>query len=126
MFLEKCKVANYDIIVTSTFRDLECQRILYEQGRTRPGKIVTNAKPGYSFHNYKVAFDIVPIINGKLIWHTTGEAKNIWIAIGIIGKKCGLEWAGDWSKFKEYPHFQFTNGKKISDFLEEFNHGKTK
>jgi peptidoglycan L-alanyl-D-glutamate endopeptidase CwlK len=30
----------------------------------------------------------------------------LWWHVGRIGKSLGLEWAGDWTKFKEFPHFQ--------------------
>ena len=29
---------------------------------------------------------------------------------GQLGKKIGLEWAGDWTSFREFPHFQLTGG----------------
>jgi peptidoglycan L-alanyl-D-glutamate endopeptidase CwlK len=40
-------------------RTLEEQEELFAKGRTKPGKKVTNAKPGQSYHNYGLAFDIV-------------------------------------------------------------------
>ena len=113
-FINKCK---YDILITSTYRDNEAQASLYAQGRTAPGRIITKAKPGYSFHNYRVAFDIVPVINGKPVWGTNGKYLEIWMDVGKIGKECGLEWAGDWVVFKEFPHFQYTRGISIRQFL---------
>src|SRR5699024_12775874 len=35
------------------------QNALYAPGRTKPGKIVTNARSGQSLHNYGVAFDMI-------------------------------------------------------------------
>ena len=106
-FIEECKKAGIDILITSTLRDNEAQTVLYNQGRTiesktKGEKIVTNAKAGQSFHNYGVAFDVVPLANGKPDWNNT----ILWIKIGHIGKTVGLEWAGTWKNFKEYPHFQ--------------------
>lgn len=115
-FIEICKDHNIDILVTSTYRDCESQDELYAQGRTKPGKIVTNAKGGQSFHNWKVAFDVVPIINGKPVWSTKGVDLELWNQIGEIGEHCGLEWAGRWKKFKEMAHFQYTNGLTLKDF----------
>jgi len=110
--ISKCKEANIDLLVTSTYRDHASQNALYEQGRTKPGKIVTNAKGGQSFHNFRCAVDVVPIVNGKPVW----DAKNpLWQHIGAIGKSCGLEWAGEWRRFKEYPHFQYTGGLTLAD-----------
>lgn len=114
-FVNQCKASGYDLLVTSTYRDDESQAKLYSQGRTEDGAIVTNAKAGQSMHNYRVAFDIVPIRNGKCVWGTGDKDLQTWKAIGAIGKGCGLEWAGDWTSFKEYPHFQYTNGLTIAE-----------
>lgn len=111
-----CAIEGINILITSTYRDFECQDSLYAQGRTLPGKIVTNAKAGQSFHNWRVAFDIVPLVNGKPVWSTKGEALKTWLRVGEIGVSLGLEWAGNWKKFKEFPHFQFTNGLTLADF----------
>lgn len=111
-FIADCKIAGIDILVTSTYRDVESQNMLYAQGRTMPGKIVTNAKGGDSFHNYKCAIDIVPLINGKPNWD---GSHPVWKQIGQIGKVNGLEWAGNWEHFKELCHFQYTGGLSLDD-----------
>lgn len=106
-FLAAAKAAGIDLLVTSTYRDNESQNALYAQGRTAPGKIVTNAKAGQSWHNYRCAVDVVPIVNGKPCW----DVKHpVWQQVGALGKQAELEWAGDWKRFKEYPHFQYTGG----------------
>jgi len=105
-FVEAAKTKGIDLLVTSTYRDSESQNALYAQGRTTPGNIVTRAKAGQSWHNHRCALDVVPLINGKAVW----DDQAIWKQIGEIGKSCGLEWAGDWKTFKEYPHFQYTSG----------------
>lgn len=110
-FIERCKEAGVDVLVTSTYRDHESQNALYAQGRTAPGKIVTKAKGGQSFHNHKVAFDVVPLVNGKAIWNDEG----LWHKIGQIGQEVGLEWGGNW-KFQDKPHFQYTGGLTLADF----------
>lgn len=115
-FLDRCEEAGIDILVTSTYRDSESQAALYAQGRGRPGKRVTNAKPGQSYHNWQVAFDVVPLRNGKPVWGTTGPDKLLWEKIGAIGESVGLEWAGRWTRFPEYAHFQFTGGLTLADF----------
>lgn len=114
-FLTKCHENGIDLIVTSTYRDFESQTALYNQGRTTPGKKVTNAKAGQSWHNYRCAVDVVPLRNGKPVWGTTGADWELWEAVGNIGKSVGLEWAGDWKSFKEYAHFQYTGGLTLAD-----------
>ena len=116
LFLAKCNAAGIDVLVTSTYRDNASQDALYAQGRSTPGKIVTNAKAGQSFHNWRVAFDVVPLRAGKPVWSTAGLDAELWEQAGKIGEGVGLEWAGRWSRFKEMAHFQFTGGLKLSDF----------
>lgn len=112
-WLKECDKQGHDVLVTSTYRDFESQNALYAQGRTKPGKKVTNAKAGQSFHNYGVAIDFVPIINGKPDWNNIDNFKKI----ADIAKKFGFEWAGDWKgRFIEYAHIQYTNGLNLSDF----------
>lgn len=107
----RAKQEGIDLIVTSTYRDHEAQAALYAQGRTRPGKIVTNAKPGYSIHNYRLAFDVVPVAGGKAIWNDI----PLWARVGKLGQEVGLEWGGAWKTFRDRPHFQWTNGLSVRD-----------
>lgn len=116
-FIRKCKSQNIDILITSTYRDAASQNALYAQGRTAPGKKVTNAKAGQSFHNWKCAFDFVPIVNGKPNWNDTA----LYTKCGEIAESVGLEWAGRWKTFKELAHCQYTGGLTLKDFQQ----GKT-
>ena len=112
-FKVECMKHDIDILITSTYRDHESQDAIYAQGRTKPGKRVTNARGGQSFHNWRVAFDFVPIINGKAQWSDIATFKKC----GKIAKSIGLEWSGDWSgRMREYAHCQWTNGLTIKDF----------
>lgn len=113
-FEQACEDAGIDILVYCTYRSNEEQNALYAQGRTKAGKIVTYARGGQSKHNHTVggvpsslAFDCVPLRGGRPVWgRTNAEDLALWVKVGKIGKSCGLEWAGDWKKFKEFPHFQ--------------------
>jgi peptidoglycan L-alanyl-D-glutamate endopeptidase CwlK len=111
--LAACESEGIDLLVTCTFRSHAEQAALYAQGRTAPGRIVTNAKPGQSKHNNlegstpaALAFDVVPLKDGKPVWGTSGVDGQVWQRVGAIGKAQGLDWAGDWRTFKEYPHFE--------------------
>lgn len=115
-FVAKCKANGIDVLITSTYRDFESQQALYDQGRSmaskaRGEKIVTNAKAGQSFHNWRVAFDFVPIIYGKACWNDS----SIFNRCGVIAESIGLEWAGRWSTFKELAHCQYTGGLTLAD-----------
>jgi peptidoglycan L-alanyl-D-glutamate endopeptidase CwlK len=109
LFINKCKDNNIDVIITSTYRDAESQDSLYAQGRTTPGKKVTNAKAWQSYHNFKVAFDFCPVVNGKAQWNDTATFTKC----GEIAESLGLEWAGRWKSFKELAHCQYTEGKTL-------------
>lgn len=116
-FIDLCDEAGIDILVTSTYRDSESQAALYAQGRSKPGPRKTNAKPGQSFHNWQVAFDVVPLRNGKPVWSTKGADGQLWQKIGAIGESVGLEWSGRWTgRMVEFAHFQYTGGLKLADF----------
>jgi len=113
-FIAAASAKGIDLLVTSTYRDNESQDALYAQGRTTPGNIVTRAKAGQSWHNWRCALDVVPLVNGKAIW----DDQALWKQVGEIGKSCGLEWAGDWVTFKEFPHFQYTGGLTLAQLQQ--------
>jgi len=48
-FIALCQDNNIDLLITSTYRDIESQDALYAQGRTTKGHVVTNAKGGESY-----------------------------------------------------------------------------
>ncbi|MCR1900102.1 M15 family metallopeptidase [Irregularibacter muris] len=55
-FLERCEENGLDVRITETYRTQARQDILYEQGRTTPGLVVTWTKN--SKHTKRRAFDI--------------------------------------------------------------------
>lgn len=113
LFIQHCKDIGIDVIVTSTYRDDESQDALYAIGRTVPGKKVTNVEGGHSFHNYRVAFDFVPVVNGKAVWND----PTLWNRCGNIAEQLGLEWGGAWEHFPDAPHCQDTGGYTIAQYL---------
>lgn len=110
-FLDLCAAAGLDVLIYCTFRSPAEQAQLYAQGRTVPGAIVTNARPGESLHNAvdaagnpaARAFDGVPMRAGKPVW---AKGDPLWKTYGALGEKAGLEWAGRWISFQEFPHLQ--------------------
>jgi len=89
--------------ITSGYRTYSEQATLYQQGRNgNPGRIVTNAPPGYSNHNFALAFDVTLFDeNGSPIWES-----GLYQTIGKIGRGIGLLWGGDWTHADE-PHFEY-------------------
>ena len=96
----------FDWGVTSTYRDQEFQNNLYEQGRTKPGKVVTWTR--HSRHTARRAWDIVvKDKDGNLVWDVKADtnADNIpdYKQLAGIGKSMGLHCGadyGDWCHFE--------------------------
>jgi len=89
------------IKVISGLRTYAEQNDLYAQGRTKPGNIVTNARGGYSNHNFGIAFDI-GVFEGSSYKDESPKYK----AVGALGTDLGLEWGGNWKTIQDEPHFQ--------------------
>lgn len=117
--LAACEEAGIELLITSTYRDFEAQDRLYAQGRFLPGQIVTWAKAGDSWHNWKRAFDVVPLRAGKPVWSIRGHDKDVWLRVGKIGEDLGLEWGGNWPRHPDYPHFQDRMGRTLYGLKKE-------
>lgn len=104
-WLELCKAAGLNVLVTQTVRDEEYQRSLYAQGRTKPGSIVTNSTTP-TFHSAKagLAFDFCKNVKG----HEYDDTEFFREA-AAIAKKIGFSWGGDWKSFVDMPHIQWDN-----------------
>lgn len=108
------------VVITEGYRSSAEQNVLYRQGRSSPGKIVTYAKGGQSYHNYGLAIDFaLKKPNGDIIWDMkydgNDNGKADWLEVVDIAKKLGFTWGGDWSDFQDYPHLQMDFGLSISD-----------
>ncbi len=103
LFLAECKKQGLNVLVTETYRSQARQTYLYEQGRTRPGKIVTQIKK-VGYHNTGNAWDICQNIKGQEYSDSSFFAK-----CGAIAKSLGIEWGGYWKGFVDTPHFQISD-----------------
>lgn len=108
-FFVRCKQAGFEAFPTCTYRSNTEQDELYAQGRTKEGKIITNARAGQSKHNYSVngmpsalAFDFA--IKGKdgLNWDTSTPE---WKKAIEIGEELGLTSGSKW-KLADWPHME--------------------
>jgi peptidoglycan L-alanyl-D-glutamate endopeptidase CwlK len=101
-FLEQAEASGIPVSIVQDTRTMEQQQALFAQGRTSPGPVVTNARPGDSYHNWALAFDVVPDAYRNMPnWNPSGP---FWPRLGAIGKSLGLTWGGDWST-PDRPHF---------------------
>lgn len=99
--LQLCAKAGIAAKVISGTRSYAEQDALYAQGRTTSGRIVTNARGGFSNHNFGVAFDIGIFEQGKYL-----DESPLYSRAGQIGKSIGLDWGGDWRSIQDEPHFE--------------------
>lgn len=111
-------IAGRDVRVVSGLRTYEEQNTLYAQGRTRPGARVTKAKGGQSNHNFGLAVDLCPFENNKPQWNDNPGFN----AIGVAGKKHGLDWGGNW-KFVDKPHLELKHGLTLAQCRYFYNKG---
>lgn len=89
------------------------QTILWFKGRNPDGSfidpihhsgVVTHAKAGESYHNYGLAIDFVPMVDGMAIWdrENAAYAKTIEVAEGY-GLISGSRWP---EPKKDFPHLE--------------------
>ena len=119
-WLKDCKADGIEVRVYCTYRDGDEQDRLHSLGRTekntdarptRPmGSIVTKAKAGESWHNFRRAWDAVPMVGGECAW----MRNDLYDRMGAIATKHGIEWGGRWAKFPDRPHFQVTGGFSLA------------
>jgi len=99
--VERAAAQGIVIKAISGIRSYAEQDALFAQGRTAPGKIVTNARGGQSNHNFGIAFDVGVFDGRRYLDHSP-----LYKAVGAIGVGLGLEWGGNWTSIVDEPHFQ--------------------
>lgn len=115
-WLDDCKIAGINVLITCTRRTNEEQDGLYAIGRTVPGdgisearpmgRTVTNAQRGQSAHNYGKAIDFVPLVFGKPVWRYPSAEYDKAID---LAEARGMESLRRNTKFKEAAHLQLPN-----------------
>jgi peptidoglycan L-alanyl-D-glutamate endopeptidase CwlK len=107
--LQACAAGGLPFKVFEGFRSPQRQQFLYDQGRTRPGGIVTHAGPWSSIHQYGLAADFVLFENGSWSWDSSGAKRSWWNRLHELARVNGLE-PLSW----EAPHLQM-EGMSVSD-----------
>ena len=104
--------------ITSGTRTFAEQAKIYAQGRTAPGKIVTRAKPGSSWHNFGVAYDITLFSGKNPVWESPKYTRA-----GEIGEELGLRWGGRFKSLVDRPHFERTLGLTLAQARAKYPKG---
>ncbi|MDR1993998.1 M15 family metallopeptidase [Azonexus sp.] len=116
--IEKAALHGITIKVIGGTRSYAEQDALYAKGRSQPGPKVTNARGGYSNHNFGIAFDIGVFEGNRYL----GDSPK-YKAVGALGMDLGLEWGGNWKTLVDQPHYQlrpaWAAGMRESDMLAE-------
>jgi peptidoglycan L-alanyl-D-glutamate endopeptidase CwlK len=99
--VQKAAANGITIKIISGRRTYDQQNKLYAKGRTLAGKKVTNARGGYSNHNFGIAFDIGVFSGSRYL----GDSSR-YKAVAALGMDLGLEWGGNWTSMVDQPHFQ--------------------
>ncbi|MEP6602820.1 MAG: M15 family metallopeptidase [Spartobacteria bacterium] len=94
--VSKAAADGIKIEVISGLRTYEEQDELFKK---RPK--VTNARGGFSNHNFGIAFDIGVFEGTKYL-----DESPKYKAVGVLGMDLGLEWGGNWKTIQDEPHFQ--------------------
>lgn len=113
---------------TDGYRSFNSQDEIFEQGRTAPGPVVTNARSGESYHNFGLAIDFVLIdAHGNAQWNlerdANGNGVSDWEDVGNIAKSVGFTWGGDWEAFADKPHLQLDYGMSLADLQHWHSQG---
>lgn len=100
LLFQECYKAGIDFIfITETYRSQARQNYLYEQGRTRPGQVVTWTRN--SNHTSRRAWDIA-VAPPRNLYDISTLSK-----VGTIAKKLGITWGGYWPAGQyDAPHFE--------------------
>ena len=98
----------WTLFITDGYRSLEEQTKLYNQGRTTPGNIVTNAKAGQSPHNHGLAIDVAFQRDGMLSY-----SPDLYKKVYPIAKALGFELGAEWSGFVDRPHLEHPKWESI-------------
>ena len=107
--LQMAHEADIPVRIFETFRSRPRQGNLYANGRTRGGRVVTNAKPGESMHNYGLAADLVMHIDGEWTW----GHPDLYHKLGPVMEAAGLKWLGRSRRFPELVHYQYRDTPSI-------------
>jgi len=116
--IDACAAEGVTIKITHTHRTFQEQWEIYQQGRSKPGKKVTSAPPGYSWHNYRRAFDVAIVsYPGDLTPHDLYDGN--WEKIGTLAESLGLDWGGRW-KHPDKPHLEHHGGETLASLRSAF------
>lgn len=113
--LKLCESKGIHIKIGECYRTVAEQNELYEQGRTKPGNIVTNA-PGSSYssqHQWMIAADFYLCMDidgdGSVSDDAFNNSSGMFDKVGVLAESVGLGWGGRWKSPVDRPHLYLPN-----------------
>jgi hypothetical protein len=119
LFTRSEKELGLTLYATSGYRTYAEQVVLHNQNPS-------NAKAGYSSHNFGFAIDLNVKKNGVIILKkaSTNEA---WEKSGVVAlaRKIGIQWVGNFGSYHDPVHFFLKpNGLDTTELRAMYNNGK--
>ena len=122
-----CAAASLPVLFTETFRSWPVQQAYYARGRSPLERVnalhrmcglreiteaqnvkITRARAGYSWHNYGLAVDFVPLVAGKPDWkYDPVNPEDYWDEIATLAQAQGMVWG---KSFNDLPHVEWHPG----------------
>ena len=101
-------MVGYKWIMVEGFRTAKYQHELFLK------KPPVTHRDGYkrrSNHQSSLAVDIAPQYGHGIDWKCKPEH---WEYLGHVARSRGLEWGGDWERFRDFPHLEWPESDKAA------------
>lgn len=118
-WFSKVEDAGMEVYPTSGYRTMEEQIKLYAENPS-------NAKPGYSYHNFGLAIDVNIFKNGVNIAKKNQSCQH-WKDTGVVkmAQDSGIRWMCDFGSYHDPVHFDLVfSGLNTTILRERYNAGK--
>lgn len=139
--LENCRRRGIEMRPSATLRSPLEQAILWRQSRTREqisrkieelrnagadflafclesvgpqsGRPVTDAPPGFSWHQWGEALDSFWVVDGRAEWSVTRKVNGLngYHVYADEAERLGLTAGGRWPRLKDWPHVQLSSAR---------------
>ena len=124
-WIKACATEGITVAIGETFRTVAEQDALYAQGRTKPGKKVTNA-PGSSYssqHQWGIAFDFYLKMDidgdGSISDDAYNDSTGMFKKAAELAKGLGLAWGGNWKSLEDKPHLYLPDWGSGTNILKQ-------
>lgn len=102
--IAEANAAGIDVVGFETCRSDELARLYFAHGASMSPDAL------HTWHHYGLARDVISRSREWSVYPNqdgTGGDPDWYRAVERIFKSHGLDWGGDWTHFKDWPHWQF-------------------